>query len=215
MELITTDKPAHEGFAAIVADALIVGGIPLPEQFVTGAVERIDGAHQVRVRMLQHELADEKRAVGAFAAMDVANAKVMQYAKMIIGQALEVNSRQSAYAESMAEMRAFLRALLDRAQEGQDVTAEDLQKLTEWPVCEVPGTPPFVVGMAVDPRYVYGDFKDRNNGRGFRMSFLGWSLVVHNPPFHSTLEPTFLSGADMPKTRLDLLIDGYELLGLH
>jgi hypothetical protein len=227
MDTTSTDQPQatpkYEGFAAVVADALHATARDLGAdeavhaKFVAGAVEKIDGAHQVRVRMLQHEAQDEQRAAAAYAAMDVANQKVMQYAKAIVGQLLEVNGQQAASLDGTHEMRRFIHGLLGEAMraESDTVPMEAVEKLAAWPVREVPHMPPFVVGMAVDTRYVYGQFTDRNTGIKFRMSFLGWSLVIHTPPFRSTLEPTFLDRGATPKTRLDLMIDGFELEGLH
>lgn len=230
MDIVTTQQPPeaqqapkYEGFAAIVADALRATARDLGAdeavhaQFVAGAVEKIDGAHQVRVRMLQHETEDEKRAVGAYAAMDVANQKVTQYVKQVLGQLVEVNGRQAAELDTFADMRRFAHHLVmeaDRA-ETESVPKDAVAKLADWPVSEMPPMPPILVGMAVDTRYVYGQFRDTNTGRPFRMSFLGWSLVIHTPPFRSTLEPTFLDPGTMPKTRLDLMIDGFELDGLY
>lgn len=215
VDIITSGRPTpppYEGFAAIVADALHQAHVP--DGCRADAVETIDGAHQVRVRMLTHQAEEEKRATLAYAAMDRANQSIMGFVKRTLGSAIEVNAQQHAMIESLTKMRDQVRELADTLPT-DDPMLPHLVALLHTDFHELPPLAPVIIGMAVDQRFSYGEFHHAGTGREQTLSFVGWSLVVHRPRLRTGLEPTFVGPGSDPTTRLTLALDGWELKGLH
>lgn len=212
-----TEAPAfaEDGFASLVRYALQRAGMA-PDD-ITAAAEAIQSAHQMRIDLHQQRIDDAERVTGSYAAMDRANQTVLQYVKRIVATATEVNARQHAYCESLAQMRDKLRRYVDDAAAAglEALPLPVLKQLSDSEVHLPPPAPPITVGMAVDHRFRYGTFVSSVTGTEVELTFLGWSLVVHHPEINTTLEPTFLGPHGDQVTRLALSLDGLDLQGLR
>lgn len=210
-------SPLLGSFAAITGSALALAGLQGDAAGV--ALQAIESAHQVRMSALKYELDDAKRATNAYACMDRANQSCMQYVKRVTGTALEVNARQSAYVDSLAEMRDRMASLIGSWSEGEVTSPTDvilqLEKILSGELQTITPAPPVIVGMAVDHRFSHGTFRNVITQQLTQMTFVGWSLVIHHPRITSALEPTFIGPGGEPTTKLSLLIDGLELVELH
>lgn len=208
---LTEDPPTSTNFASLVSSVLTGRGISDSDR--DEITDSLTTSHNAGMSYMQGEVEESKNAVAAYVAMERSNQAVMQFTKRTIGTALEINARQHAYAEGLAELRDEMRRLI--ATSGPSVSTALLQAWSEKELAVPSPAPPVIVGMAVDHRWSMGVFRNTSTGANTQLPFVGWSLVIHHPKIRSGLEPTFMGPGAQPMTTLALSLDGLDLLQLY
>lgn len=190
-------------FTAVVEKTLTAFSIPENDRASITTV--IADAHHDRMRT-------DRESAARLSVADRAHHSAMQFAKKVIGQALEVNSRQHAYCEMITAIRDDLQQVVDRARDHHSEilpVAEVVRALAEHHLPSIPQTP-VIVGFSPSTQFSHGRFRDRD-GVVKLITFVGWSLVAFQPRIGTALEPTFTREAGHPLTQAALFLEGLTL----
>lgn len=196
-------SPADGDFAEAIRGALELFGVP--EKDHAAIISLVAKAHHDRMKV-------DRESTTRLSVADRAHHSAMQFAKKVIGQALEVNARQHAYCEMITAIRDDLQQVVDRARDHHSEilpVAEVLRALAEHRLPSVPQTP-VIVGFSPSTQFSHGRFRDRD-GVVKLITFVGWSLVAFQPRIGTALEPTFTREAGHPLTQAALFLEGLTL----